>query len=290
MAGAIRPVLQGATPLVRPAVTSIVTERSPWTPGLVPDDSSEQIGFRGGPAVFLNLRSNSKFGWRNVEVLRTGVEGARRFALGAGDGATLTPSFELGLRLDGDDAETGFGADLGGGLAFADPKHGLLQEFRARGLLAHESPGFREWCASAGLAWDPRPDTDRGLSLSLRQGWGASPTGGMDALLGRETLAGLAANDNPGSGAGASGNGFEAASRLEAGIGYGIVMFGGGFTGTPHAGLALTDTGRQYRLGRRLTSAVRGEPGFEVGLEATRGENDNAPAEHGLMLRGTIRW
>ena len=40
---------------------------------------------------------------------------------------------------------------------------------------------------------DPRPSTDRGLSLSLRQGWGVSPTGGMDALLGRETLAGLAA-------------------------------------------------------------------------------------------------
>ena len=129
-------------------------------------------------------------------LLHTGVEGARRFALGGGDGATLTPSFELGLRLDGGDADTGFGADLGGGLAFADPKHGLSLEFRARGLLAHESSGFREWGASAGLAWDPRPGTDRGLSLSLRQGWGLSPAGGMDALLGRETLAGLAANDN----------------------------------------------------------------------------------------------
>ena len=217
-------------------------------------------------------------GW----LLRTGMEGARRFALGGGDGATLTPSFEVGLRLDGGDAETGFGADLGGGLAFADPKHGLSLEFRARGLLARESSGFREWGASAGLAWDPRPGTDRGLSLSLRQGWGVSPAGGMDALLGRETLAGL--------GAGASGNGFKAASRLEAGIGFGLAMFGGAFTGTPHAGFGLSENGRDYRLGWRLTSAVPGDPGFEVGLEATRGENDNAPAEHGLMLRGTIRW
>ena len=40
----------------------------------------------------------------DVWLLRTGVEGARRFALGGGDGATLTPSFELGLRLDGGDA------------------------------------------------------------------------------------------------------------------------------------------------------------------------------------------
>ena len=221
----------------------------------------------------------------DVWLLRTGVEGSRRFALGGADGATLTPSFELGLRLDGGDAETGFGADLGGGLAFTDPRHGLSLQFRARGLLAHESSGFREWGASAGLAWDPRPDTDRGLLLSLRQGWGVSPTGGMDALLGRETLAGLAANDDAG-----PGPGFKASSRLEAGIGFGIAMFGGAFTGTPHAGFGLSETGRDYRLGWRLTSAVPGDPGFEVGLEAARGENDNAPAEHGLMLRGTIRW
>ena len=101
------------------------------------------------------------------------------------------------------------GADLGGGLAFADPKHGLAFDLKARGLVAHESAGFREWGASLSGAWDPRPDTDRGLAMSLRQSWGASPAGGMDALLGRETLAGLAANDD-------GGGDFRAASRLEA--------------------------------------------------------------------------
>ena len=99
-----------------------------------------------------------------------------------------------------------------------------------------------------------------------------------------------AANDDAGPGAGASGNGFKASGRLEAGIGFGLAMFGGAFTGTPHAGFGLSETGRDYRIGWRLTSVVPGDPGFEVGLEATRGENDNAPAEHGLMLRGTIRW
>ena len=218
----------------------------------------------------------------DVWLLRTGVEGTRRFALGE-DGASFTPRFEVGLRLDGGDAETGFGADIGGGLAFAAPKRGLALDLEARGLLAHAASGFREWGASAGLSFDPRPRTDRCLSLSLRQGWGASPTGGMDAPLGRETLAGLAANDN-------GGNRFEASSRLEAEIGYGIAMFGGVFTGTPHAGFGLTQTGRDYRLGWRLTSAVPGDPGFEVGLQATRGENDNAPPEHGVQLRATIRW
>ena len=219
----------------------------------------------------------------DVWLVRTGIDGSRRFVLGGGAaGMVLTPSFELGARLDGGDAETGLGVDLGGGLAFAAPKQGVALDLKARGLIAHESSGFREWGASASLTWDPRPTTDRGLALTLRQGWGGSPTGGMDALLGRETLAGLAANDD--------GDTTASAGRLEAKLGYGIALFGGGFTGTPHLGFGLSDTSRDYRLGWRLTSARRGDPGFEIGLDATRREAANADAEHGLMLRGTIRW
>ena len=106
----------------------------------------------------------------------------------------------------------------------------------------------------------------------------------MDALLGRETLAGLAANEN--------GDTTASAGRLEAELGYGIAMFEGGFTGTPHLGVGLSDTGRDYRLGWRLTSARRGGPGLEIGLAATRSEtaNDDEAPQHGLMLRGAIRW
>ena len=205
----------------------------------------------------------------DVWLVRTGIEGSRRFAPGgAAAGLVLTPSFELGVRLDGGDAETGLGVDLGGGLAFAAPKQGIALDLKARGLVAHEAPGFREWGASASLAWDPRPSTDRGLALTLRQSWGGSPTGGMDALLGRETLAGLAANEN--------GDTTASAGRLEAELGYGIAMFEGGFTGTPHLGVGLSDTGRDYRLGWRLTSARRGGPGLEINLDATRSEAANA--------------
>ncbi len=221
-----------------------------------------------------------------VWLLRGGVEGARRFPLGnEKDGASVTPSFELGARLDGGDAETGMGADLGGGLAFADAANGLRLDLRGRALVAHEASGFREWGASGALSWDPRPTTDRGLSLSLRQSWGASPSGGMDALLDRETLAGLA----PAEGEAA----FEASSRLEGELGYGIAMFGGGFTGTPNVGFALSDGGaRDWRLGGRLTAARPDDPGFEIVLDATRSEpaNDNAPPEHGITLKAAIRW
>ena len=218
----------------------------------------------------------------DVWLLRTGIEGSRRFVLGGDtEGMVLTPSFEIGARLDGGDAETGLGVDLGGGLAFAAPRQGVALDLKGRGLIAHEASGFREWGASAALTWDPRPETDRGLALRLRQSWGGSPTGGMDALLGRETLAGLAANDDGGT---------ASAGRLEAELGYGIALFDGGFTGTPNLGVGFSETGRDYRVGWRLTSARRGDPGFQVDLDATRREAANTDAEHGLMLRGTIRW
>ena len=51
--------------------------------------------------------------WRLV------LEGSRAFAL-EGDG-TLTPAFEVGVRQDGGDAETGAGIELGGRLSYARP-------------------------------------------------------------------------------------------------------------------------------------------------------------------------
>ena len=258
---------------------------------------SEVLRPEGGSGLALAVKGDTRFARTSSEAAtgagghlaaadaevwqaRLGLEGSRRFDLGDG-GATLTPSFEAGARLDGGDAGSGFGADLGGGLAFADPQSGLKLELKARGLIAHEARGLREWGASAALVFDPRPATDRGLTLSLGQSWGASSSGGMETLFGRETMAGLAANDN------AAGT-----SRLEGEIGYGIAAFGGGFTGTPYTGFGLASDGaRDYRLGWRLTSARPGDPGFEVGLEATRREAANGDApEHGAMLRAKIRW
>ena len=216
----------------------------------------------------------------DVWLARAGVAGAYRLAVG--DGWALTPALEVGVRRDGGDAEQGVGADLGGGLALSVPQHGLALEVKGRALVTHEAAGFREWGASAALAWSPGAEPDRGPSLSLRQSWGATPAGGMDALLGRETLAGLAAGD--------AGR-FEAASRLDGEIGYGLAL-GDRVTGTPNAGFGLTDGGaRDYRIGWRLTSAApAGDTGFEVNLDVTRREPaDGAEPEHGVRLGGTIR-
>ena len=67
-------------------------------------------------------------------------------------------------------------------------------------------------------------------------------------------------------------------------------MFGGGFTGTPNVGFGLSETARDWRLGWRLTPSASGGTGFEVSLDATRREAANDDAEHGVMVRGAMRW
>ena len=208
----------------------------------------------------------------DVTRVRLALEGSQPVRLG-GD-AVLTPSLEFGVRHDGGDAETGFGADFGAGLALTAPSLGLSAEIRARGLLTHEADGMREWGVSGTLAWDPAPDSDRGLSLSLSQTVGAQASGGADALLARPTLAGLGAEEDEG----------PLGRRLDARLGYGLGVFDDRWTATPELGLGLSDTGTELRLGWRLTERVAAGLAFELGVEGTRRESADGHAgpEHGL--------
>ena len=192
----------------------------------------------------------------------------------------MTPRLSFGVRHDGGDAETGFGADIGGGVTLAMPARGVSVLLEGRGLLTHEAKGFSDTGFGASIAWDPAPSSKRGLSLSLRQSVGGSPAGGTDALFSREVLDGLAANGNGGN------------RRLEGRIGYGLAAFGDRFTGTPEIGFGLSDSGRDYSLGWRLTREGRDAGSFEFALEATRREsaNDDTPPEHTVGLRLTARW
>ena len=208
----------------------------------------------------------------DVTRLRLALEGTRPLALG--DDAVLTPRVEFGLRHDGGDAETGFGADIGAGLSLSAPSRGLSAELRARGLLTHEAEGMRERGLSGTLTFDPAPDSERGLSLSLAQTVGAQSEGGADALFERTTLAGLGAEQ------GAS----DSARRLEARLGYGFGVFGDRFTAVPELGLGLSEGTRELRLGGRLAERVTSGLAFELEVEATRREpaHGDAGPEFGL--------
>ena len=216
-----------------------------------------------------------------VTRLRLGLEGSQSFQLA--DRATLTPSVEIGVRHDGGDAETGFGVEIGGGLAWSDTRRGISAEFRGRGLLTHEAGGIRERGLSGSLAWDPQPASDRGPRASLTQTVGGPASGGMNALLSRDTLTGLAANDNSDD---------LQRRRLAARFGYGFAAFGGGFTMTPELGLGLSDAGRDYGVGWRLTRTGSGPGSLELSIDARRREsaNDDVAPEHGIGFRLTARF
>ena len=223
----------------------------------------------------------------DVTRLRLGLEGSWRFALdGAGHsetegaglragGASLTPKLEVGARHDGGDAETGFGVELGGGLAWSDPALGLSLDVSGRTLLAHEDDDLKDRGYAASLGFDPSPASERGPSLILRQELGARATGGLDALFAPEPL-----EDRTGS---------EAASRWSMEAAYGVPAFGGRFTGSPHVGLGLSAATKDYTLGWRWTPA-RGAPDLVFGLKATRRESDAAAPEHTLGVEVRATW
>ena len=224
--------------------------------------------------------------------LRLGLEGSWRIALdGAGpsetgetspgpgrraQGASLVPKLELGARHDGGDAETGFGIELGGGLAWSDPALGLTLDVSGRTLLAHENDALKDRGFSAALGFDPDPATERGPSLSLRQEFGGQSKGGLDALFQSATL-----EDRAGS---------EATSRWAVEAAYGLPALGGRWTGSPHVGFGLATGARDWSVGWRLAPEAANAPDFSFGLRATRRESDAAAPEHTLGFEIRATW
>ena len=206
--------------------------------------------------------------------LRLLLEGSRAFE--TGEGGVLTPSLEAGLRLDGGDAETGTGVEVGAGVRYTDAGSGLSMEARVRGLVAHEDAGYDEWGMSGSIRIDPDAG-GRGLSFTLTPAWGAA-SGDAERLWSVRDTAALPANNN-----------FDPAGRLDAEVGYGFGGPSGLGVVTPYAGLALAEqNSRSWRAGARWQLA----PSFGLDLEGNLREQmqDGARPAHGLMLRGSLRW
>ncbi len=211
----------------------------------------------------------------DVTRLRLGLEGTWR-GIETGNGGTLTPTLEVGVRHDDGDAETGLGVEAGAGLAWSDPASGIAAELKARGLLTHEADGFRERGLSGAFAWDPTPGSDRGPSLTLTQTLGASASDGVNALFREGSPARLAASDAGG----------VDARRFEAKFGYGTGAFGDRLTMTPELGIGLSDGSRDYGVGWRLNPSAGDRSSFELRLDATRREaaGGDAEPEHAVRL------
>ena len=240
-------------------------------------------GPAGGPALglrsdFLVVRMSSEAAGglaaaqADVSRVRLVLAGSRVFKLG--NGATLTPALEAGLRHDGGDAESGTGVEIGGRLGYAGG--GVAIEAAVRGLVAHEASDYREWGASGSIRVDPGAQ-GRGLALTLVPSWGAAASG-AERLWSAGDARDLAPEEE-----------FAAGGRLEARLGYGMAAFGGAFTVTPEARLAVSETERSYGLGWSLH---RAGGGLSVALDGTRRELVNAAAapEHRVGLTLSVRW
>ncbi|MDE0410036.1 MAG: SwmB domain-containing protein [Alphaproteobacteria bacterium] len=244
-------------------------------------DAPEGGGFAlalRGDAFWVRTESDATEGMEGATAdatrLRLILDASRPFALAGG--GTLTPSFEVGLRHDGGDAETGTGVELGAGLAWADPASGVSAELRGRWLAAHESGAYEEWGASGSVRIDPG-ERGRGLSLTLVPTVGAAGSGTGNLWSAADAR-----------GFGSPSGTFEAEQRLDAEVSYGLAMFGERFTGTPHAGLGLSDTARELRLGWRLAPADGGD--FELHLDAARRDSVGDVPEHRVGFGLTARW
>ena len=114
--------------------------------------------------------------------LRLVLDASRPFEVG--DGTTLTPSLEVGVRHDGGDAETGRGVEVGAGLRYAGT--GFRIEGTVRGLALHDESAYEEWGASGSVRIEPG-GTGRGLSLTLAPAWGNPSSAAPPPLVGPAT-------------------------------------------------------------------------------------------------------
>ena len=158
----------------------------------------------------------------------------------------------------------------GAALRYADAASGLSVEGRARTLLGH-SGDYKEKGVSGVVRLAPGA-TGEGLSLAVEPAWGR-PASGVRRLW----ESGVATGASP-----------DNRARLDAEIGYGLGAAPGLGVVTPYAGLGLAGEGaRAWRGGARWRIA----PEANLGLEGTRSEGAAGIApEHGLMLRGALRW
>ena len=209
----------------------------------------------------------------DVGRVRLLLEGSHSRTLSGG--GILRPAVELGLRYDdSDDAETGFGVELGGALRYSDPARGVTMEAKARALLAHEDGDYEEWGVGGYLHLDPSA-AEQGFWLRLDSSWGVLADG-ENRLWAHQNTSGLASDTytNP-------------TGRLNLELGYAMDVPGSYGVLIPYSALELTgDDNRTYRLGWRYKL---GESLY-MGLDGVRRERYDVSPDHGLMLRTTLLW
>ena len=236
-----------------------------------------QIGLRG-EASWARLATAG--GADTIDVLEAGVRRMRggievTRALSGPRGLTFTPFGAVSTRHDGGAGPTGLGLEVAGGMRV---RGGRLQvEAQGRRLVLHSATAYEEQGVSVAASVGAGRH-EPGLTLSVRPTWGAP---GMGA----ETLWQDQIHDYmPGGGYDASG--------IDARLGYGVRLRGGGLL-TPFGAY-----GQRQGSGRRLqVGALVGSPGrmpgafdapIRIEVSGERYDRPGASADHRVGVFGVV--
>ena len=202
-----------------------------------------------------------------------------RLALEAGhvtvhdSGAQMTKSLALGVRHDGGDGETGFGAEVDGEMSWSNPASGVALSIIGGTLLAHEGD-IEEWGLGGRIRYAPTPAAGRGLSLQAEPVYGRPETDSGQIWKHRVTDLESAGDKEP-------------EARLAVDASYGLPVLTGRALLIPYAGLELSEEGdRAYRLGGRFETGS----GIHIDLGGGRTEEDDGGPEYGIHLAIRMHW
>ena len=229
-----------------------------------PEEGGLSLAFKSDAMkVHTKAKRTNEVRETNTEVMRLRLAMEASYPMVYQSGMSLTPSIEIGARLDGGDADTGMGSDVSAGVVWAHPEIGLLADARMRTLLAHETDNFKERSLSGSLAWKPS-ELGHGPSASISH-----------------TLKSLPYQTS-------NGSIMPSNSRFQTKFGYGF-PFGSRFVATPHIGFGLTDSSHEYFVEGSLVSSDRMVP-VQVSLRITRHEKAYEVTDHEFMMRGSVKW
>ena len=205
--------------------------------------------------------------------MRLLLEGSAGEDFGGVEG--LRGNVELAARVDGGDAESGMGMEVGGGVGYGRADLGLEVEASGRMLLTHEEEGLEDAGVSLSLEFDPGA-RGRGVYFALSPSWGNAASGVRSMWEDRQpAVDGSDGQDR-----------FDPQMRLSSELGYTApTPLRRGTLTTYGAFSSAGGTSRQYRIGRRLELGIA-----SMSLEAERHESAGAAPEHGVWLRGNLRF
>ena len=233
----------------------------------------------------LVLRMNSETGGSRLPALadasraRLLLEASSRARAGAG--STVGAVVELGVRLDGGDAETGTGVEVGGGLEYVNTPAGLRVEASLRALVAHQDADFSEWGLGGSIAYQPGGPR-QGLSLRMGTFYGASNSAIHDLWSSPHAARDLAVR------ARRDALGRELGTRMSAEARYGLALLGDRMAMAPFADIRqdwATGAGA-LRAGWRFSLMNS----LSLSLEAELAQGSTGRAGRGLALRRSLRY